>query len=374
MPGFGAARAAVGSGPAGTRVRARRGPQVGRVRARRGRPPTAPRGPRPGPRRWRRGPRQRMSVRAPWPPPAPRPGPRPAPSPPRARLRRPRGRRRPIRGGPVPRPRRGPPRPRPARAPPARRACARPPPVPARPVPAPPARVRPVPRRSPRLRRQSCRRSIPLPSPRHRLLPRAACPRTSPICQACRGAATAGPASRGRPVGGFRAWVRTEPAVADRARQPAGAHLRCDGGIGERRVEDAREVADHRLGGRVTRLPGQPSALPRHGGHQSVALRRQRPQRAAVQRALRGSEVVGERQEPVELIGPLAGQQVGQPCRARRPAQPGDGPRELAVARLPRLGHRVVARGTNASGCSPYSRSATMSIVPASDGDITHRA
>ncbi len=363
--------------------RARRG---GGGRVRRGLRRLRPLGWRRGRPRWPRGRWRRRPARALGPTPARRTGPPRALSPPRARLQRPRGRRRRTPDGPARRPRRAPPSPMPARVRPALHACARRVPArrafgapsarsacPRRPAHRPLA-YRPRPAGRPRLF-SGCAARLPGGArPAIVRIPAALSPRAAACCglvagpSACRSLVAAASGRRGLVAGAsadarrgpVAGAPRAEPAVAHRAGQPTGAHLLGDCGVGQRRLEDPRQVADHRLAGAVARLRRQPAALARHRRDEPVALGRQCAQRTAVERALGGGEVVREREQTGQLFGPLTGQQVGQPRRAGGPAEPGDGPCQVAVAHLPGFGDGVVPRGYERVGMQP--------IQPIGDG------
>ena len=144
-----------------------------------------------------------------------------------------------------------------------------------------------------------------------------------------------------------------EPGVPHGLGQPPRPDLLGDGGVGQRGVEDSGHLAHERV---ADRLPAAGRQAPRIAGHRgdgAVALPGQRAQRVAVELLLGLGEAAGERDQPVELLGAVAGEQVGEPGGLRRAAQPGERPGQVAVPRL--LGGRdpVVAGGHELVGRQP---------------------
>ncbi|MGQ0574563.1 MAG: hypothetical protein ACT4RN_10220 [Pseudonocardia sp.] len=144
--------------------------------------------------------------------------------------------------------------------------------------------------------------------------------------------------------------LRPEPGVAQGAGQPAGLQLPGHVRLGQRGLQDPVQLAELPVGGGRARLLGEPARLARHRRHRPVALRGQRPQLCPVQGPLGLRQAGRHRDEPVELVGPVAGEEVGQPRRAGRPAQATDGPGEVPVAALPGRGHVIVAGGDEVLG------------------------
>ncbi len=155
---------------------------------------------------------------------------------------------------------------------------------------------------------------------------------------------------RGHVVAEVRALGGPEPGVSDGLGQAPGPYLLGDGGIGEGGVEDAGHLAHEPVVHGLAAAGGQAPGVAGHRGDDAVPLARQCAQRAAIELLLGLREAAGQGDQAVELLGAVAGEEVGQPGGLRGAAEPAEGAGEVAVARLLGGSDPVVAGGDELVG------------------------